>query len=147
MPLFINSNISSLNAQRHLTRSGKAMARAFERLSSGFRINSAADDAAGLAISSRMTAQIRSLNMATRNTNDGISLVQTAESAMYEATNILERMRELAVQAANDTNTLSDRLSLQGEIDQLLDEITRIGDTTEYNTEKLLDSIKFATVH
>jgi len=139
MPLFINSNISSLNAQRHLTKSGRAMARAFERLSSGFRINSAADDAAGLAISTRMTAQVRSLNMAIRNTNDGVSLVQTAESAMYEVNNILERMRELAVQAANDTNTLQDRQSIQGEITQLTAELDRIGNNTEYNTEKLLD--------
>ena len=139
MALYINSNISSLNAQRHLTGSGRAMSKAFERLSSGFRINSAADDAAGLAISNRMTAQIRSLNTAIRNTNDGVSLVQTAESAMFEMNNILERMRELAVQAANDTNTLSDRQSLQGEIDQLVAELDRIGNNTEYNTQNLLD--------
>ncbi len=139
MSMAINSNIGSLNAQRHLHRSGKSLSRAFERLSSGFRINSAADDAAGLAISSRMGAQIRSLNTAIRNTNDGISLVQTAEASMSETSNILERMRELAVQAVNDTNTLTDRLSLQDEIDQLSEEIDRIGNNTEYNTAKLFD--------
>ena len=139
MPLFINSNISSLNARRHLNKSNGALARSFERLSSGLRINSAADDAAGLAISSRMGAQVRSLNTAIRNGNDGISLVQTAESAMNEGSSILSRMRELAVQAANDTNTNADRASLQTEVTQLIDELNRIGNQTEFNTIQLLD--------
>ena len=139
MPLYVNSNISSLTAQRSLTQTGRAMTTAFERLSSGLRINSAADDAAGLAISNRLGGQIRSLNMAVRNANDGISLVQTAESAMSEVSNILERMRELTIQATNDTNTLSDRQSIQGEIDQLVSEIDRIASNTSYNTQDLLD--------
>ena len=139
MPMFVNSNVSSLNSQRHLTNSNKALGKSFERLSSGLRINSASDDAAGLAISRRMHAQIRSLNTAIRNGNDGVSLIQTAESALSESSNILTRMRELAVQATNDTNTNADRASLQTEIGQLVTELNRIGDQTEFNTRTLLD--------
>jgi flagellin len=139
MPLFVNSNISSLNSQRHLNATGRSQAQAFERLSSGLRINSASDDAAGLAITRRMDAQVRSLNTAVRNANDGVSLVQTSESALSESSNILTRMRELAVQATNDTNTNSDRASLQAEVTQLVSELNRIGDATEFNTQALLD--------
>jgi flagellin len=109
MALTINTNVASLNAQRNLGVSQSNLAKSMQRLSSGLRINSAKDDAAGLAISDRMTAQIRGLNQAARNANDGISLAQTAEGALQETTNILQRMRELAVQGANDTNDASDR--------------------------------------
>jgi len=129
----------SLNAQRNLGTSQSALAKSMQRLSSGLRINSAKDDAAGLAISDRMTSQIRGLNQASRNSNDGISLAQTAEGALQETTNILQRMRELAVQSANDTNSASDRSSLQAEVNQLKQEMTRIADTTEFNGKKLLD--------
>ena len=139
MPLYISTNVSSLNSQKHLNRSSKALSKSFERLSSGLRINSASDDAAGLAVARRMGAQVRSLKTAIRNGNDGISLIQTAESALSESSSILERMRELAVQATNDTNTNSDRASLQSEITQLVSELDRIGDQTEFNTQTLLD--------
>jgi flagellin len=129
----------SLNAQRNLGTSQSALAKSMQRLSSGLRINSAKDDAAGLAISDRMTSQIRGLNQAARNSNDGISLAQTAEGALQETTNILQRMRELAVQSANDTNSASDRTSLQAEVNQLKQEMTRIAETTEFNGKKLLD--------
>ncbi len=111
MGLSINTNVMSLNAQRNLGQSQNALSKSMQRLSSGLRINSAKDDAAGLAISDRMTSQIRGLNQAARNANDGISLAQTAEGALQESTNILQRMRELAVQSANDTNSTSDRIS------------------------------------
>ena len=139
MGLYINTNVASLNAQRNLTGSSGALGRSFERLSSGLRINSARDDAAGLAISNRLTSQIRGLNQAVRNTNDGISLAQTAEGALQESQNILQRMRELAVQSANDTNSTSDRQSLQAEVTQLTSELNRIGDTTTFNSNKILD--------
>jgi len=139
MSLTINTNVSSLNAQRNLGKSQGSMSSAMQRLSSGLRINSAKDDAAGLAISDRMTAQIRGLNQAARNANDGISLAQTAEGALQESTNILQRVRELAVQSANDTNSASDRSSLNAEVSQLKDELNRIADTTEFNGAKLLD--------
>ncbi len=139
MGLSINTNVMSLNAQRNLGNSQNDLARSMERLSSGLRINSAKDDAAGLAISDRMTSQIRGLNQAVRNSNDGISLAQTAEGAMQETTNILQRMRELAVQSANDTNSASDRSSLQAEVNQLKQEITRIAETTSFNGKNLLD--------
>ncbi len=139
MPLFINTNVSSLNSQRHLDGANRGLSKSFERLSSGLRINSAADDAAGLAITRRMTAQVRSLNTAVRNGNDAISLIQTSEGALSETSNILTRMRELAVQSTNDTNTNSDRASLQAEIDQLNNELNRIGSQTEFNTISLLD--------
>jgi len=139
MGLTINTNVMSLNAQRNLGTSQSALAKSMQRLSSGLRINSAKDDAAGLSISDRMTSQIRGLNQAARNSNDGISLAQTAEGALQETTNILQRMRELAVQSANDTNSSSDRSSLQAEVNQLKQEMTRIADTTEFNGKKLLD--------
>jgi flagellin len=139
MGLSINTNVMSLNAQRNLGTSQSALSKSMQRLSSGLRINSAKDDAAGLSISDRMTSQIRGLNQAARNANDGISLAQTAEGALQETTNILQRMRELAVQSANDTNSSSDRTSLQAEVNQLKQEMTRIADTTEFNGKKLLD--------
>jgi len=139
MGLSINTNVMSLNAQRNLGKSQNALSQSMTRLSSGLRINSAKDDAAGLAISDRMTSQIRGLNQAVRNSNDGISLAQTAEGALQESTNILQRMRELAVQSANDTNSASDRSSLQAEVNQLKQELTRIAETTSFNGKNLLD--------
>nr|WP_321533246.1 flagellin [uncultured Desulfuromonas sp.] len=139
MALTINTNVASLNAQRNLGRSQTDLNQSMQRLSSGLRINSAKDDAAGLAISDRMTAQITGLNQAVRNANDGISLAQTAEGALQESTNILQRIRELAVQSANDTNSASDRDSLQAEVDQLISELDRIADTTQFNGKNLLD--------
>src|SRR5690554_2649137 len=118
MALTINTNVASLNAQRNLGSSQADLNQSMQRLSSGLRINSAKDDAAGLAISDRMTAQIRGLNQAVRNSNDGISLAQIAEGALQESTNILQRIRELAVQSANDTNTETDRVNLQKEVNQ-----------------------------
>ncbi len=139
MGLSINTNVMSLNAQRNLGASQNDLSTAMERLSSGLRINSAKDDAAGLAISDRFTSQIRGLNQAVRNSNDGISLAQTAEGALQESTNILQRMRELAVQSANDTNSASDRQSLQAEVNQLKQELSRIAETTTFNGKNLLD--------
>lgn len=139
MSLTINTNVMSLNAQRNLGASQSNLAKSMQRLSSGLRINSAKDDAAGLAISDRMTAQIRGLNQAARNANDGISLAQTAEGALQESTNILQRMRELAVQSANDTNSESDRKSLNDEIVQLKAELNRIAETTEFNGKAVID--------
>jgi len=139
MALTINTNIPSLNAQRNLGKSQNDLARSMQRLSSGLRINSAKDDAAGLAISDRMTAQIRGMNQAARNANDGISMAQTAEGALQESTNILQRMRELAVQSANDTNSATDRASLDEEIIQLKAELDRIAVTTEFNGRKVID--------
>ncbi len=148
MALTINTNVASLNAQRNLGKSQGALNKSMERLSSGLRINSAKDDAAGLAISDRMTSQIRGLNQAARNANDGISLAQTAEGALQESTNILQRMRELAIQSANDTNTNQDRASLQAEVDQLISELDRIGNNTTFNGKKLLDgSMTNASFH
>ena len=139
MGLFINTNTSSINARRKLTSSSNALSRSFERLSSGLRINSARDDAAGLAISNRMTAQIRGLDQAVRNSNDGISLAQTAEGALTETTNLLQRVRELAVQSSSDNNNPSDRASLNEEVTQLVDEINRIAQNTSFNGNKLLN--------
>jgi flagellin len=139
MPQIINTNISSLNAQRNLNSSQAMLNIALQRLSSGLRINSAKDDAAGLAISERFTAQIRGLSQASRNSNDGISLAQTAEGAMGAATGILQRIRELAVQSANATNSGSDRAALQLEVAQLVAELDRIGSTTQFNGVNLLD--------
>ncbi len=139
MPQIINTNISSINAQRNLNKSQSALQTSMQRLSSGLRINSAKDDAAGLAISDRFTSQVNGMNQASRNANDGISLSQTAEGALDETTNALQRMRTLAVQAANDTNSESDRISIQQEIDQLVSEINRIGSTTQFNGKNLLD--------
>ena len=139
MGLYVNTNSSALNAQRQLNSTSNALGRSFERLSSGLRINGAKDDAAGLSITTRFTAQIRGLNQAVRNSNDGISLAQTAEGALNETTNILQRIRELAVQASNDTNNDSDRASLQAEVDQLKSELDRIAETTNFNGNKVLD--------
>ena len=139
MASVINTNVMSLNAQRNLGKSQNALSTSLQRLSSGLRINSAKDDAAGLAISQRMTAQIRGLGQATRNANDGISLAQTAESAMGEATNILQRVRELSIQSANATNSSTDRAALQEEVSQLVSELDRIASTTEFNGTKLVD--------
>lgn len=139
MAVTINTNVMSLNAQRNLGKSQGKLAQSMQRLSSGLRINSAKDDAAGLAISDRMTSQIRGLNQAARNANDGISLAQTAEGALQESTSILQRMRELAVQSANDTNSDSDRSSLNDEVTQLKAELNRIAETTEFNGKKLID--------
>ena len=139
MGLFVMTNTSSLNAQRNLSTSSREMKTTYQRLSSGLRINSAADDAAGLAISTRFTSQIRGLNMAIRNANDGVSLAQTAEGALQESTAILQRMRELSVQSANDVNTEADRRSINEEIGQLVSELNRIGDTTTFNSHKILN--------
>lgn len=139
MVMGVNTNIMALNAQRQLGSTQNEMQTAMERLSSGLRINSAADDAAGLAITDRMTSQIRGLNQAVRNANDGISLAQTAEGAMQESTNILQRMRELAIQSANDTNSSSDRANLQKEVNQLQAELNRISETTTFNGQNILD--------
>lgn len=139
MPQFINTNVSSLTAQRNLNTSQNSLTTSLERLSSGMRINSAKDDAAGLAISERMTSQIRGLNQAARNANDGISLAQTAEGALGEITNNLQRIRELAVQSANATNSASDRVALQAEATQLTAEITRVASETQFNGTDLLN--------
>ena len=135
----INTNVASLNAQRNLSTSGSQLATSLQRLSSGLRINSAKDDAAGLAISERFSTQIRGLNVATRNANDGISLAQTAEGGMSEIGNNLQRIRELAVQSSNATNSTSDREALQKEVAQLQSEIQRVATQTEFNGTKLLD--------
>jgi flagellin len=135
----INTNIKSLVSQNALERNSRELGKAMEQLSTGKRINSAADDAAGLAISNAMTSQIRGLNQAIRNANDGISLLQVAEGAMIEQTNMLQRMRELAVQSANDTNSAEQRGYLDLEYQQLLTEINRIGTNTEWNGMKVLD--------
>lgn len=139
MPIKVNANIPSLQAGRGLQRSAKAISQAFEQLSSGVRINSAADDAAGLAIADRLGAQFRSLNTALRNANDGFSMAQVADSALGQTSDILTRMRELTVQAGNDTLTAGDRRAIQGELDQLGSELDRIGSQTEFNTQKLLN--------
>ncbi|MBK8750884.1 MAG: hypothetical protein IPL99_04200 [Candidatus Competibacteraceae bacterium] len=139
MALMINSNTSALNAQRQLNSSAGILKTSMERLSSGLRINSAKDDVAGVAIADRMTSQVRGLNQGVRNANDGISLAQTAEGALQESTSILQRMRELAVQSANDTNTGTDRTSLQKEVGQLQQELNRIANTTAFNGKNLLD--------
>lgn len=139
MPQIINTNIASLNAQRNLNASQQDANTTLQRLSSGLRINSAKDDAAGLAIAERFTSQVKGLNQAVRNSNDGVSLAQVAEGALGESGNILQRMRELAVQAANATNSASDRKALQAEVNQLKQELERIATTTEFNGLKLLD--------
>jgi len=143
----IANNIMALNAHRQLTINQGGIAKSIEKLSSGLRINRAGDDAAGLAISEKMRAQIRGLNQAIRNAQDGISLIQTAEGALQETHAILQRMRELAVQAANDTYTEEDRAEIQKEIDQLAAELTRIANTTEFNTQNLLGGGFSSTFH
>jgi len=135
----IQHNISALNTHRNLSFNNAEASKNLEKLSSGYKINRAGDDAAGLAISEKMRGQIRGLDMATKNAQDSISLIQTAEGALNETHAILQRMRELAVQSANDTNVSSDRAALQLEVDALAQEITRISTDTEFNTQKLLD--------
>lgn len=137
--LTISTNVASLNAQRQLAKNNNALSQSFQRLSSGMRINTASDDAAGLAISNRLTSQIRGLNQAVRNANDGVSLAQTAESALGETNTMLQRIRELAVQASNDTYTATDRAAIQVEVDQLLSEVDRIATQTQFNGRTLLD--------
>ncbi|HJW24566.1 MAG TPA: flagellin [Rhodocyclaceae bacterium] len=139
MAQVINTNVQSLNAQRNMSTSANSLATSLQRLSSGLRINSAKDDAAGLAISERFTSQIRGLDQARRNANDGISLSQTAEGALQSSGDILQRVRELAVQSSNATNSASDRQALQAEVTQLTSELDRIAKTTEFNGSKLLD--------
>lgn len=139
MALTVNTNVASLNAQRNLMSSTNSLTTAMERLSSGSRINSAKDDAAGLQISNRLTSQINGLNVAARNANDGISMAQTAEGALQESTNILQRMRELTLQAANGSNSQEDLNSIQAEIDSSNAELDRIASTTSFGNVKLLD--------
>ena len=139
MAISVNTNVASLNAQRNLTKSSNDLQTSMERLSSGMRINSAKDDAAGLQISNRLTSQINGLAVAQRNANDGISIAQTAEGAMSASTEILQRMRDLALQSANGSNSSEDRAALQKEITALQDELTRIADTTRFGEQKLLD--------
>jgi flagellin len=140
MSIFVNTNVSSLNAQRQLSQSEQALNQSFERLSSGFRINSAADDAAGLQISERMTSQIQGLNQAVRNSNDAISITQTAEGALAETTNSLQRIRQLAVQSQNGINSSADRAALQKEVSALKTEISRIATDTTFNNLNILDA-------
>ena len=140
--MIIAHNISAINTYNKMGVSSKATDKSMEKLSSGYRINRAADDAAGLSISEKMRSQIRGLTQASTNAENGVSMIQTAEGALNEAHSILQRMRELAVQAANDTNAASDREALQSEIDQLTSEINRIGNTTEFNGMKLLNGTK-----
>lgn len=139
MGMSINTNVVSINAQRNLGLSGSSLATSMQRLSSGLRVNSAKDDAAGLAIAERMSTQVRGLAVASRNANDGISLAQTAEGALGKVGDMLQRMRELAVQSSNATNSKSDREALQSELSQLRDEVDRVAKTTSFNGQKLLD--------
>ena len=141
----INHNIAALNTYRQLNTASTAQSKSMEKLSSGLRINKAGDDAAGLAISEKMRSQVRGLDMASKNAQDGISLISTAEGALNETHDILQRMRELATQSANDTNTTDDRKEIQKEMNQLTSEINRIGNNTEFNTQKLLDGSKVGT--
>src|SRR5699024_2340799 len=145
--MIINHNISALNTHRQLSANNNAVSSSLEKLYTGLKINRAGDDAAGLAISEKMRGQIRGLDMATKNAQDGISLIQTAEGALNETHDILQRMRELAVQSANDTNTAEDRAELQKEANQLAEELSRIADNTEFNTQNLLDGKFEATFH
>ncbi|WP_315128955.1 flagellin [Comamonas antarctica] len=139
MAMTINTNVASINAQRNLGLSGSSLSTSMQRLSSGLRVNSAKDDAAGLAISERMAAQTKGLTVAARNANDGISLAQTAEGALGKVGDMLQRVRELAVQSSNATNSISDREAMQAEVTQLVSEIDRVAKTTEFNGKKLLD--------
>ena len=145
MALVINTNVPSLNSQRQLVSSGASLDKSTERLSSGLRINSAKDDAAGLAISNRMTSQVRGLDQAIRNANDGVSMIQTAEGALQESTNILQRMRELAVQSSNGIYNDADRQTLDAETQQLKAELDLISETTSFNGKNLLDGSLGAT--
>ncbi|PKH33205.1 flagellin [Shewanella sp. ALD9] len=139
MAISVNTNVTSMKAQSNLNGANNGLKTSMERLSSGLRINSAKDDAAGLQISNRLTSQINGLGVAARNANDGISVAQTAEGAMQESTNILQRMRDLSLQSANGSNSSADRTSMQKEITSLQDELTRISDTTSFGSQKLLD--------
>ena len=141
MALVVNTNIPSIAAQRYLMESRNEMETAMERLSSGKRINSAADDAAGLAISTRMDSQIRGINMAIKNANDGISMVQTAEGALQEVTDMLQRMRELALQSVQGSNSADDRAALDAEVQQLKAEIDRVSESTSFNAQNILLSL------
>jgi flagellin len=143
----INTNVKSIVAQNAMTVNSRAMSKVMEQLSTGKRINGAADDAAGLAISEKMTAQIRGLNQAVRNANDGISMIQVAEGATVEVTNMLQRMRELAVQGLNDTNALVDTKAIKTEFQQLGKEIQRISNNTEWNTKKISDGSTSSAVY
>ncbi len=145
MALVVNTNIASITATNHLSKTQGAMEQAMERLASGKRVNGAADDAAGLAISSRMTSQIRGLNQAIRNANDGISLAQTAEGALVEIENMLQRMRELAVQSKNGTNIAADRTYLNDEFEALTTEIERVRDASRFNNQALFTSADAGT--
>ncbi|WP_077591011.1 flagellin N-terminal helical domain-containing protein [Planococcus lenghuensis] len=145
--MIINHNITALNTHRQLSSATNAQSNSMEKLSSGLRINKASDDAAGLSISEKMRGQIRGLEQASANAQDGISLMQTAEGALNETHDILQRMRELAVQSANDTNTDTDRKELQKEVNELASEISRIGNNTEFNTKTLLDGKFTGTFH
>ncbi|WP_034607165.1 flagellin N-terminal helical domain-containing protein, partial [Chitinimonas koreensis] len=142
----INTNVASLNSQRNLTASSSSLSTSLQRLSSGLRINSAKDDAAGLAISERFSAQIRGMDQARRNANDGVSLTQTAEGALSKMGDILQRIRELAVQSSNATNSSSDRLAINAEVGQLTAELDRFSTTTEFNGLKLLDGSQASSV-
>jgi flagellin len=143
MAAVINTNIASLNAQRNLTSSQSSLATSLQRLSSGLRVNSSKDDAAGLAIATRMDAQLRGMNVAIRNSNDAISFAQTAEGALGKMTDSLQRMRELAVQAANGSNSDDDRTNLDAEYQQLVEEIDRLGDKTKFNNQAVFGSTTF----
>ena len=139
MAMSINTNVVSINAQRNLALSGGSLATSMQRLSSGLRVNSAKDDAAGLAISERMNTQVKGLTVASRNASDGISLAQTTEGALGKIGDMLQRMRELAVQAGNATNSKGDREALQLEVKQLADEVDRVAKQTNFNGQKVLD--------
>ena len=146
MTVGIHTNLASIHAQRMLSRSSAGLATSMQRLSSGLRVNSAKDDAAGLAIAERMHSQIRGMNQAARNANDAISLLQTAEGASSKVTDMLQRMRELAVQAANGTNSDADRKALQSEVEQLKAEIDRVGATTKFNGLQVFDQSRHRAV-
>jgi flagellin len=139
MAINVNTNVSAMTAQRHLNGAAEGMQKSMERLSSGYKINSARDDAAGLQISNRLTSQSRGLDMAVKNANDGISIAQTAEGAMNESTNILQRMRDLALQSSNGSNSKSERIAIQEEVTALNDELNRIAETTSFGGNKLLN--------
>lgn len=145
--MIINHNLNAMNAHRQMSANNVNSGKSMEKLSSGLRINRAGDDAAGLAISEKMRGQIRGLDQASRNSQDGISMLQTAEGGLNETHAILQRMRELATQSANDTNVSIDRKAIQGELNQLTSEITRIGNTTEFNTQKLLNGASVTGVN
>ncbi|MCE9853356.1 flagellin N-terminal helical domain-containing protein, partial [Shewanella chilikensis] len=139
MAITVNTNVTSLKAQKNLNGANNQLQTSMERLSSGLRINSAKDDAAGLQISNRLTSQINGLDVAQRNANDGISIAQTAEGAMQESTNILQRMRDLSLQSANGSNSAEDRTAMHKELSALQLELTRISETTSFGNQKLLD--------